>query len=94
VIGEAKHAADHVSSQAYRVARSDVDLLRDRDRNIDLHAEIPTGLSTFERASKTAPLEVAGEKVTAKEHALVRDQLELARPPGLVKPGLERTVEP
>lgn len=40
-IGDARRAADHVCYRGCRVKRSDIDLLRDLDRIIDLNAEIP-----------------------------------------------------
>ena len=40
MIGDAENAADHVGSQGYRVKGSDVDLLGDLDRIVDLDAEV------------------------------------------------------
>jgi hypothetical protein len=46
-VGDAKSAADRVRSQGYRVRRSDVDLLSDLDRIVDLDAEIAHGAFDF-----------------------------------------------
>ena len=59
-IGDAESAADRVCCQGYRVRRSDVDLLRDLDRIVDLDAEV---------AHRTLDLGVAEEKLDGSEVA-------------------------
>jgi hypothetical protein len=41
-VGDSVSAADHVRNRRDRVTGSDVDLLRDLDRVVDLDAEVPS----------------------------------------------------
>jgi hypothetical protein len=52
-VGDAVSAADHVRNRRDRANGSDVDLLRDLDRVVDLDAEVPHGAFDLRMSERT-----------------------------------------